>query len=213
LQFSGLIFDCDGTLVDSEPIAIKVLVEIAGEHGAILEMESAMRAFRGAKLADCVTYIEQLRGSPVPEDFVPEIRRRIDQRFRCNLQPIAGAEELLRSLSIPICVASNGPRDKMELSLSVTGLLPYFSGRIFSAYEIGHWKPKPDLFIHAARAMNVDAKSCAVIEDSEPGVAAALAASMHVFALSNEHLDVARGEHITPIDSLWQLKDLLNRWL
>ena len=210
MRFHALIFDCDGTLVDSERIAVQVLVEMAEENGVALQIESATRSFRGARMSDCVTHIEALRGSSLPNDFTAEVRRRVAERFRHELKPIAGADELLRSLTIPICVASNGPLDKMELSLSLTGLLPYFAGRIFSAYEVGHWKPRPDLFLHAAQALNVEARCCAVIEDSEPGVAAALAAGMHVFALRNEHLEVDRSEHISPIDSLLELKALLS---
>jgi len=209
MRFQALIFDCDGTLVDSERIAVQVLVEMAGENGVVLDLASALREFRGARMADCVKHIESLRGAPLPNDFTQEVRRRVADRFRRDLQPIAGADELLRGLSIPICVASNGPRDKMELSLSLTGLLPYFSGRIFSAYDIGQWKPNPELFLHAARAMQVDAKACAVIEDSEPGVAAALAAGMHVFALKNDCLSVVSSDRVTPLQSLLQLKYLL----
>jgi HAD superfamily hydrolase (TIGR01509 family) len=209
LKFAALIFDCDGTLVDSERIATEVIAEVAGEHGVIYDIESAYREFRGARMIDCVARVEQMRGSPVPDDFVPDIRRRMEIRFRRDLQAIAGADELLRTLSLPICVASNGPYNKTELNLRLTGLLRYFGNRIFSAHDVGHWKPKPDLFLHAAQAMNVQAHTCAVIEDSEPGVAAALAAGMHVFALRNEHLSVTQSQHITPVDSLFHLKELL----
>jgi HAD superfamily hydrolase (TIGR01509 family) len=207
-EFAALIFDCDGTLVDSERLAIEVIVEMAAEHGAFFNLENAIREFRGTKMADCVASIEAARGAPVPDNFVADARARMEMRFRRDLKPIDGAEELLRSLAIPICIASNGPRTKMEVSLTVTGLMPYFKDRIFSAYDVGHWKPKPDLFLHAARALNVDAHACAVVEDSEPGVAAAIAAGMHVFALRNEYLTVDKTAQITPVNSLKELQQL-----
>ena len=98
---------------------------------------------------------------------------------------MAGALELLRWLSErswTICVASSGPPEKIELSLSLTGLLSFFDERIFSSYQVGVWKPDPGLFLHAARALAVDPAECAVVEDSLPGLAAGLAAGMKVFA-------------------------------
>ena len=195
--FAAVIFDCDGTLVDSERLAIEVIVEMATEHGAALDLEQSLREFRGTRMADCVVRIEAVRGSPVPQEFVANTRRRMEERFRRDLKAIPGAHELLSGLAQPLAVASNGPREKMELTLGVTGLLPYFEGRLYSAYEVGHWKPKPELFLHAATELGVPPTECAVIEDSVPGIEGALAAGMSVFALANEHLDFARHPHLT----------------
>ena len=148
MPFEAIIFDCDGTLVDSEVLGIQVLVECVAELGLAFPLEEAVARFTGAKMADSIALIEQRLGRPVPGDFVPEMRRRMAEVFRERLQPVEGVEAILQSLSIPYCVASNGPREKMEVSLHVTGLLPYFQGRIFSAYDIGSWKPEPGMFLH-----------------------------------------------------------------
>jgi HAD superfamily hydrolase (TIGR01509 family) len=167
MPFEAIIFDCDGTLVDSEVLGIQVLVECVAEIGLAFPMEEAVARFTGAKMADSIALIEQRLGHPVPSDFVPEMRRRMAAVFR--------------ELSIPYCVASNGPREKMEVSLQVTGLLPYFQGRIFSAYDIGSWKPAPQMFLHAAQALGVAPERCAVVEDSILGAQAGKAAGMTVF--------------------------------
>ncbi len=114
---------------------------------------------------------------------------------------------------MPFCVASSGPREKIELSLRVTGLLPHFVGRIFSAYEIGSWKPDPGLFLHAARSMGVEPNVCAIVEDSIPGVQAGLAARMPVFGYALEaessRLQEA-GAHV--FNDMRDLPHLLHAW-
>ncbi len=181
MPFEAIIFDCDGTLVDSEVLGIQVLVECVAELGLAFPMEEAVARFTGAKMADSIAIIEQRLGRPVPGDFVHEMRHRMAEVFRDRLQPVEGVETVLQSLSIPYCVASNGPREKMEVSLHVTGLMPYFQGRIFSAYDIGSWKPEPGMFLHAAQTLSVSPERCAVVEDSVLGAQAGKAAGMKVF--------------------------------
>jgi HAD superfamily hydrolase (TIGR01509 family) len=136
-------------------------------------------------MADCVAIIAERLGRPLPEDFVPELRARTAGAFRNELQPVKGVRAMLDRMTIPKCVASSGPREKINLALSVTGLLSYFEGRIFSSYDIGSWKPSPDLFLHAAASLGVSPASCAVVEDSALGVRAGIAAGMRVFAFSS----------------------------
>jgi HAD superfamily hydrolase (TIGR01509 family) len=181
MHFEAIIFDCDGTLVDSELLANQVLVRCVAELGLTLPLAEAVAQFTGGKMTDCIAAIEQRLGSAVPTDFVPMVRRRTAAAFRAQSQPIAGVEAVLQGLQIPYCVASSGPREKIELSLHVTGLLPYFQGRIFSAYEVGSWKPAPGLFLHAAHALGVSPSRCAVVEGSVLGVQAGRAAGMTVF--------------------------------
>jgi HAD superfamily hydrolase (TIGR01509 family) len=181
MHFEAIIFDCDGTLVDSELLGNQVLVECIAELGLIFPLEEAMARFTGGKMADCIAIIEQRLGSAVPMDFVPAVRRRMAEAFQAQLQPVTGIETVLQGLQIPYGVASNGPREKIERSLYTTGLLHYFPGRIFSAYEVGSWKPAPGLFLHAAHALSVPPERCAVIEDSVLGVQAGRAAGMTVF--------------------------------
>ncbi|MEP6670703.1 MAG: HAD family hydrolase [Chthoniobacter sp.] len=184
---SLLIFDCDGVLVDSEEIGIGVLLDVAKEHGPLaMELSEAMQLFRGRKMAECADILAERLGRPLPENFIPEVRVRTAEAFRRDLKAIPGIHEALREITIPVCVASNGPREKIELSLSVTGLLPRFEGRIFSSYEVGSWKPDPGLYLHAAAAMGVAPADCAVVEDSVLGTRAGVAAGMRVFAYTPE---------------------------
>lgn len=182
MRIESVIFDCDGTLVDSELLANMVLVEYAASFGLHIPIEEAMRRYVGGKMADCVAGIETQLGHKLPETFVPELRARTAAAFRTHLRPMEGARDLLASLQVPFCVASSGPREKIELSLDITGLALFFTReRIFSAYEVGFWKPDPRLFLHAARVMGVTPERCAVVEDSLPGVKAGLAAGMPTF--------------------------------
>jgi HAD superfamily hydrolase (TIGR01509 family) len=141
---------------------------------------------RGCRMADCVANISGRLGRPLPDDFVSTLRARTAEAFRHELQAIPGVHDALNRISAPVCVASSGPREKITLALSVTGLLPRFEGRTFSSYEVGSWKPAPDLFLHAAATLGVAPGSCAVVEDSALGVRAGIAAGMRVFAYTAE---------------------------
>ena len=202
-----VIFDSDGTLVDSELLAAEAMVDYAAEFQIVMTVTEIMERFKGGKMADWVLAMEQLGGAALPESFALTLRQRTAVLFRERLQPIEGALELVRSLSIPFCLASNGPRDKIELCLGVTGLLPYFERRIFSAYEVGTWKPEPGLFLHAAEQMGVDPSRCVVVEDSVPGAKAAVAAGMRVFALQTGDVEPGMPAQATVIKRLDELYD------
>lgn len=168
--------------MDSEELGIKTLVDAAREYGPLtMELSEAMQLFRGRKMAECVAVLSERLGHPLPDDFTPKFRVRQAEVFRHSLQPIPGIHEALREIAIPMCVASNGPPEKIALSLSVTGLLPFFEGHIFSSYELQTWKPDPGLYLHAAKASGVAPADCVVVEDSVLGVRAGLAAGMRVF--------------------------------
>ncbi|HEX5489580.1 MAG TPA: HAD-IA family hydrolase [Rhodanobacteraceae bacterium] len=182
MPIEAVIFDCDGTLVDSERLANAALVECVAPFGLAMTTEEAMQAYVGGRMADCVADLECRLGRKLPDSFIPEVRRRTAEAFRSHLKPVEGAAEVLRKLQVPACVASSGPMEKIELSLEVTGLAHFFAtDRIFSAYDVGFWKPDPRLFLHAARAMGVAPGRCAVVEDSLPGVKAGIAAGMPTF--------------------------------
>lgn len=185
MPFDAIIFDSDGTLVDSEHLLSEVLVEQAAGFGIALPLEEATARFRGGRMADSIAYLEGLQGKSLPKSFESDLRKRLAEVLTSRLHPVDGALELVRSLAVPFCVASNAPRAKVELCLEVTGLLPYFKGRIFSSYEVGLFKPDPGLFVHAARSLGVSPGRCAVVEDSAPGIRAGLAAGMAVFALEH----------------------------
>jgi len=182
MTIEAIIFDCDGTLVDSLPIATEVLVEYLAELGVTLSARDVAARFGAGRLAKIIADFENFLGHQLPADFVPEFRRRRSKAVRQRLRPIEGAADLLRDLQLPIAVASNGPLEQTLLSLETTGLLQYVSGKVFSAYELDTWKPDPEIFLHAARALGVQPSRCAVVEDAIPGVEAGIAAGMTVFA-------------------------------
>lgn len=185
----AIIFDCDGTLVDSERLANEELIDYLAASGVQLSMQESARRFNGVEMKDSIAQIEQLLGRPVPEDFVDTMRARLEQALTDRLQPIQGVHELIESLKVPYCIASNAPPGKIELSLRITGLLPYFEGAIHSAYTVGFWKPDPTLFLHAAAGMGVAPGECVVVEDSIAGVKAGIAAGMTVFAYQPHSVD------------------------
>jgi HAD superfamily hydrolase (TIGR01509 family) len=183
MSIDAVIFDCDGTLVDSEPLGFSAILAEARALGIELMSEEDLFPLKGQSMATCLQAVQRRYGQPLPDDFEATLRKSMAAAFRDRLQPMPGALEMLRSLKLPYCVASNGPREKIELTLEITGLLPLFRGRVFSAYEVGSFKPEPGLFLHAARAMGVVPERCAVVEDSVAGVRAGLAAGMSVYAL------------------------------
>jgi HAD superfamily hydrolase (TIGR01509 family) len=205
----GIIFDCDGTLVDSEKLGIEVLVQAATEQGVRITVADAFLRYKGANMADCVADLEMRLSRRLPQDFVPKVRERTAEAFRSQLRPIDGALDLVRSIDGPMCVASSGPREKIELSLSLAGLLPFFEGRIFSSYDVGHWKPDPGLFLHAAQVLGVAPQHCSVVEDSLPGIRAGLAAGMRVFAFQPSGIEPGMLARTVVIERLADLANLL----
>jgi HAD superfamily hydrolase (TIGR01509 family) len=213
MSIEAIIFDADGTLVDSEVPGMDVLHELACALGLHLTREHAHQQFRGVRMADCVAWIgAQLASKPLDFDqaFTRQVRQATEARFRQGLLALPGAHELLKRLRIPFCVATNGPREKVELTLGLTGLRQYLGERIYCAYEVGSFKPEPGLFLHAAAALGTAPAHCAVVEDSLPGLQAGLAAGMQVFSLhprAGVAPDIA--ERVTFIESLGALDRLL----
>ena len=207
-RIDAVLFDCDGVLVDSERIAAECIIEFAARFGARFELEEALERFTGARMADNLRDIEERGGCRLPSDFEERLRAHMASEFEARIKAMDGAAALVEALEVPYCVVSNGPRSKMEVTLGVTGLLEHFTGRIVSAYEVGAWKPDPELFLHAARTLGVAPERCAVVEDSGYGIAAGVAAGMQVFAL----VPVARShvlpDGVTTVASLAELGSL-----
>lgn len=179
-----VIFDCDGVLVDSEPIFNKVLWRYLTAAGARLSFSETAARFTG-KHRDDVTRFMQDTNLPIPHDWPEGFYEMALSALDASVEPIAGIELVIDHLigaQIPICVASNGSRTKMELTLRRTGLLASFADRYYSAYDIGRSKPAPDVFLHAASINRADPRDCVVVEDSASGMAAAKAADMRCFA-------------------------------
>jgi len=179
-----VIFDSDGVLVDSEGIANAVFAQAATSEGAAISAEESLRLFRGLKMADCIVEIERRSGRRIRDGFVSDVRSATALAFEADLTAIEGIHAALATITIPVCVVSNGPMSKLTHTLGLTKLLDRFEGCIFSAYDVGCWKPDPGLFLHAARVMGADPSRCVVVEDSLSGVRAAKAAGMRVLGFA-----------------------------
>ncbi len=180
-QRSLVIFDCDGVLVDSEPVGNQVLARSLSEAGVAMSANDVEAAFRGLSMTSVVSLVERDHHVRLGSDFLPRYQERLFSALRHGIAAMAGVAETLANLSHPCCVASSGEPEKMRLTLGLTGLLPAFGGRLFSAVQVERGKPAPDLFLFAARNMAVDPDRCIVVEDSVAGVMAARAAGMTVF--------------------------------
>ena len=176
-----VIFDCDGVLVDSEPIAVRVLLEGLGEIGHAMDEERAYERFLGRSLANMQAVLRAEFGSELPPDRLDRMRQRLFEVYRRELLPIDGVADMLDRLTTPRCVASSSQIERLQVSLEVTGLLSRFVPHLFSASMVAHGKPAPDLFLHVADRMAVAPAACLVIEDSAAGIEAAQRAGMRVF--------------------------------
>lgn len=187
-SYKCIIFDCDGVLVDSEVLSNQVMVDMANEHGANIDLNFAIQNFKGGFLKDCIQQIEAIVGNALPADFENQYRKRSFAVFKRDLKAVNGVEAVLKALDIPFCVASSGPQEKIRLNLKTTGLLSYFKENIFSCYDIKKWKPDPAIFLHAAASMGFDSKECLVIEDTSIGVKAGKAGGFDVFGFCADDL-------------------------
>ncbi|GAB2921296.1 HAD family hydrolase [Streptomyces mayteni] len=176
-----VIFDCDGVLVDSEPLALRVCVELGAELGWALTEHEIVDRFLGRSERAVQTQIAERLGGAAAVTWTEQFRLRLAEIIDTELAEVAGVSEALGAITIPHCIASSGSHDKMRRTLTRTGLHDRFAGRIFSAAEVARGKPAPDLFLHAAERMGVAPARCVVVEDSQYGVQAARAAGMRSF--------------------------------
>jgi len=185
-----VIFDCDGVLVDSEPLACASFSRAIKAEGLDWSVEETMRRVMGLSLKTSLAICEAELGRKLPGDFLEKMQTVTYQTFRdAPLQAVAGVKDAVTALQaagLDTCVASSGAPEKMRFTLGLTGLWDLFDGRIFSASQVSRGKPFPDLFLHAAISMNVQPFDCVVVEDSLPGVQAARAAGMKPLAYAGE---------------------------
>ena len=179
-----LIFDCDGVLVDSEPISNRVLAEVINELGWPISFDETIREFKGTTVRQVWERVgarlQREIGADVDRDFRARERRALEAECRA----VPGIPALIETLATPYCVASNGPHEKMRWTLGTVGLLHAFTSRIFSAHDVAHPKPHPDLFLYAAAQMGVAPERCVVLEDSPAGIVAARRAGMRPLGLA-----------------------------
>lgn len=188
-RFDCVIFDCDGVLVDSEPIVHRVLNRVLNELGIDITLEESMKWFLGRAVRDELGNIEARLGKPLPRNFLSEWFVRRDAALIEELEAvphIRQAIDAIKARGLPVCVASGADRVKVKLQLKHTDLIGLFTDddareHIFSATEVEHSKPAPDVYLLAARTMGVDPARCAVVEDSPTGATAGVAAGMTVF--------------------------------
>ena len=182
-----IIFDCDGVLVDSEPIAARVLASYISTHGRTTTTDECLETFTGLSLESVRKIVAGNWGLALPDNFVTELRALDRSAFEKELRPVAGVKDAINSIKnagIKICVASSGAKEKITHSLSITGLIDLFDGNIFSASEVANGKPAPDLFLHVLDKMAASPNNAVVIEDSPAGVMAAKNAAIPVMAFA-----------------------------
>ncbi len=174
------IFDCDGVLVDSEPLSANAHKTVYARHGVAVD-EALMQSCIGMKQKDIIARIKTATGFELPDSGILEIWREAERAIRAGLHPTPGFVDFIRKLETPRCVASSSAPERIHLSLETAGLMPFFNDDlIFSSSMVKHGKPAPDLFLFAASRCNAEPDTCVVAEDSTAGVQGAVAAGMRV---------------------------------
>ena len=207
-----IIFDCDGVLVDSEVINNRILLEMASEYGVTMDLNEAVEEFSGIRIKEGIKILQQRASRPFPADFEQAFRAKTYEIFKTEMKAVEGVQALLESLTVPYCVASSGPVEKIKLNLTVTGLIHYFDNRIFSGYDINSWKPDPGVFLYAAERMGFAPADCAVVEDSKAGIIAAVRGGFKAFGYAKPfNATVLEEEGANVFYHMSELSALLNK--
>ena len=208
-----VIFDCDGVLVDSEPIAVRIDVEMLAEVGVEMSEQEVIERFVGRSPEVILAETEARLGRRVPDGWFERGEARIREAYATELKPVPGIVEALEAIELPVCVASSSGHENLRYKLELTGLYDRFAGHIFSATEVANGKPAPDLFLHAASRMGAAPADCVVVEDSRYGVQAARAAGMDVFGFAGgvTSPDDLEGPQTVVFDDMRALPELLSR--
>ncbi len=182
---AAVIFDLDGTLVDSEPIAAAAAVDALAEFDLQIDVASMRRRFTGLQDHEIATILAGEQAIDVPIDAaVARIDELAIERLAAELRPMPGALELVARLKVPLAIASNSGPERLRCSLDRTGLTAAFAPHLYSSAQVAQGKPAPDVFLHAARMLDVPTDRCVVVEDSDHGIRAAKAAGMTAIALA-----------------------------
>jgi HAD superfamily hydrolase (TIGR01509 family) len=204
-----VIFDCDGVLIDSEPIANRAHAEALALCGYRIDADVLMERFCGVSDADMLAMIEREWGRSLPADYQTRVALLLEQEYRRSLRPIPGIPIALAGLALPVCVASSSPPARIRLGLEAAGLLELFEPRLFSATMVAQGKPAPDLFLYAAARMGAAAQRCLVVEDSLAGVNAARAAGMTVVGFcGGSHCRPGHGDRLLAAGAARVLQDM-----
>lgn len=205
-----VIFDCDGVLVDSEIIAARVDADLLTEAGYPIEAGEVALQFSGLTFRDMLMRIEQMAGIPLQASLIDRAEALLDERLK-DVQAVEGAAKAIASVKGPRCICSNSTPERLELSLGVTGLRPLFGPHVYSAFATPskRTKPAPDVFLHAAAAMNADPRNTFVVEDSVHGIHGAKAAGMRVIGFTGgAHSYPSHADILTEAGA----ETAINRW-
>lgn len=187
MNYDLIIFDCDGTIVDTENLTNGLIALMLNEVGIKVTAEETFDRFRGKGFPNITAFIDERLDHDLEFNFEESFRQRCKILFEAELRAIDCVEAFIKGLTLPICVASNGPQIKMETTLVVTGLNQYFpQAHVFSAYDINAFKPAPDLFLYACSKMGAIPEKTLVIEDTIIGGQAARNAGMDVLIYAPE---------------------------
>ena len=211
--FDAVIFDCDGVLVDSEVLSMRVSHRIVGDLGWHVDLEEMMRMFTGCSREYYVSEVERHLGRTLEGDWMEPYRGWHEDAFRAELQPIPGIANALEEIELPTAVASNSSHDRIRLTLGIVGLLNRFDGRIVSAQDVSAGKPAPDVYLRGADILWVPPTRCIAVDDSHFGVTAAARAGMHVLAyVQSPHIkSIPESERVHPFDDMADLPGLVER--
>lgn len=210
-----LLFDCDGTLVDSEPLLAEEMVAGLNAVGLPFDTADYLAEFRGVRFRHIVKQLQKQHGH-VPARKLKRMenimRANLARRLATELAPIAGAREALEQLiAYPQAVVSNGAAAKIRTALATTRLDGYFQTALFSGYSVNCWKPEPCLHLYAARAMGFAPGDCIAIDDALVGVQAALAAGMTVIHLNRFPQIETTPENAIMIRHMKELPDVVEQ--
>ncbi|WP_130832894.1 6-phosphogluconate phosphatase [[Erwinia] mediterraneensis] len=209
-----VFFDCDGTLVDSEMLCTRSYVNIFAHYGITLPLQETFEKYKGVQLYDIIRDISTMHHTALPlKEVERAYRAEVARLFDLELSEIPGARALVAQIKIPMCVVSNGTVKKMQHSLGLTNMLSFFYDRLFSGYDIERWKPDPALMYHAAEKMQLPIERCILVDDSEAGVRAGIAAGIPVFYYCTDahnpeidHPLVTRFTAMAQLPALWRAR-------
>ncbi len=199
-MFKHVIFDCDGVLVDSEPLSMEVDRDILAENGIAMSIEDVGRQFIGLTFEAFIDRIETDYRIKLPRGVTEDKNRRLLALYERKLKAAPGIRDTLQAMALPMSVASNSPRHRVEAAFRIAGLSQFFGGRITTFEDVARGKPAPDVYVEAARRADVPPGACLVIEDSTAGVTSAVAAGCHVIGFTGlAHDGVALGRALAQI--------------
>lgn len=208
-EINLVIFDCDGVLIDSEGLSAEILISGLADLGVDVDFDYFCTNFVGRSFPTVARDIQSTFDIKLPRDFEQNYRRILLAKFVDHLAPTRGVREVLDTLAVPYCVATSSSPARVSNSLNIVNFTEYFDDRVFTASEVARGKPAPDLFLHAAAKIGVDPARCLVIEDSLPGVEAAVSAGMPVLRYTGgAHLAARVLRHADYVRSFKNWEDL-----